>query len=53
MKMERQGIMASAYPLKVSSAQTRELYSPLVWLVEFSIISPCLGKVEVLPITPT
>ena len=51
--METQNIMASSYPLKISCNQTMEFHSPLVWLMEFSIISPCLGKVEVLPITPT
>ena len=44
IKMETQNIMASLYSLKVSSSHTGVFHCPLVWLIGFSIMSPCWVK---------
>ena len=58
IKMKTRNTMAPSYHSKVTSTQKTLLYSreshfSLVWVMEFSIISSCLGKVKVFPITLT
>ena len=50
VKMKTWNTMAPSYHSAL--LKIRESHLSLVWLMEFSIISPCLGKVKVFLITP-
>ena len=54
--MKKRNTVAPSYHSKVTPTQKSLLYSreshfSLAWVMEFSIIYSCLGKVKVFPIT--